>query len=460
MDAKCSSTITLMISSRGVTRARLFLPFVVLAAAAILSAAPQPRAARRVVLISVDGLSPAEYTTPTTAQIPAIRSLAARGAWSSGVRGVVPTVTYPSHTTLITGVTPAVHGIVDNRILDPEGRSASAWYWYADAIRVPTLPGVVHADGGIAAAVSWPVTVGMEIDFNIPEFWRSEHVESLSLMRALSRPRNILALVEAGRGAPFSWPFTDRDRTDMAKHLLGAVTRGILLLHLFEYDAVQHSSGPGSDAAIKSLERTDRYIAELVKIIEEQGERSETVIGIVSDHGFRTYDKQLNPNAAFKQDGLIATNDAGTITDWQAYYHSSGGGGFVYLKRPDDSALKTRVGNLLSKLKDDRTNGIEVIWTREDLDRLGAHPGASFGIAMADGYYSGQATNELRRTSGKRGGHGYDPAARDMNAAFIIAGNAVPRRGDVGMVRMTQIGPTLAGMLGLRLAPEADKPLW
>ena len=163
MDAKCSSTITLMISSRGVSRTRLFLLFVLLAAAATLSGAAQPRGVRRVVLISIDGLSPSEYTTATAAQIPAIRALAARGAWSSGVRGVVPTVTYPSHTTLITGVTPAVHGIVDNRILDPEGRSGSAWHWYAEAIRVPTLPGIVQADGGIAAAVSWPATVGMEI---------------------------------------------------------------------------------------------------------------------------------------------------------------------------------------------------------------------------------------------------------------------------------------------------------
>jgi predicted AlkP superfamily pyrophosphatase or phosphodiesterase len=246
----------------------------------------------------------------------------------------------------------------------------------------------------------------------------------------------------------------------MARHLLGVVTRGIVLLHLFEYDTVQHNSGPGSEAAIATLERTDRYIAELVKTIEEQDERQETVIAIVSDHGFRTYEKVLNPNTALKEEGLIATNTAGTITDWQAYYHSSGGGGFVYLKQPGDAALKTRVGSLLSKLKEDSQNGIDVLWTREELDRLGAHPGASFGMAMADGFYSGQATTGLRRSSGKRGGHGYDPAAREMHAALIIAGSAVPRRGDVGIVRMTQIAPTLAGLLGLRLAPEADKPIW
>ena len=90
-----------------------------------------------------------------------------QGAWAR-VTGVLPTVTYPSHTTLITGVLPAVHGILDNRIFDPEGLSQQAWYWYASAIKVPTLPGAVKARGLTAAGVSWPASVGMELDYNVP----------------------------------------------------------------------------------------------------------------------------------------------------------------------------------------------------------------------------------------------------------------------------------------------------
>ncbi len=45
------------------------------------------------------------------------------GAYAEGVIGVLPTVTWPNHMTLITGVPPAVHGIYDNRVPDPEGRS-------------------------------------------------------------------------------------------------------------------------------------------------------------------------------------------------------------------------------------------------------------------------------------------------------------------------------------------------
>jgi len=104
---------------------------------ALLAAEP----ARHVVLISIDGLRPSSYTSAAPAKIPTLRALAARGAFARGVVGVLPTVTYPSHTTMITGVPPAIHGIINNTWLDPEGRAAGAWYWYARAIQVQTLPG-------------------------------------------------------------------------------------------------------------------------------------------------------------------------------------------------------------------------------------------------------------------------------------------------------------------------------
>lgn len=436
-------------------------PLALAVVAVALTTAAQPTGPRRVLMISLDGLSPREYSAASKADIPAIRALAQRGAWSSGVRGIVPTVTYPSHTTLITGVAPAHHGIYDNRIFDPENRSDGAWHWYADGIRVVTLPAaVVRARRGAAGAASWPVSVGMDIDYNVPEFWRARHPEQLSLIKALSRPRNILSMIESGRGAPMSGPLTDRDRTDVAKYMLRAIPRGIVLLHLLEYDSAEHNQGPGSAASLATLERLDGYIGELVQTVEEQGARGDTVIAIVSDHGFRTYTQTLSPNALFKREGLLTTNDAGTITSWDAVYHSSGGSGFIYLKRPDDSALAARVDALLQQLKADQRHGIETIWRRADLTRLQAHPGGSFGIAMANGFYSSDDTSELLRTGKPRGGHGYSPEITEMNAALIVAGDSVPRRGDIGIVRMTQIAPTLARMLGVELNPQADKPLW
>ena len=104
---------------------------------------------------------------------------------------MLPTVTYPSHTTLITGVDPSVHGIYDNRIFDPEDKSDGAWFWYARNIKVPTLPMAARARGLRAAAVTWPVTIGMDLDYLAPEYIGSRHhEESLRMLRAISQPRD------------------------------------------------------------------------------------------------------------------------------------------------------------------------------------------------------------------------------------------------------------------------------
>ena len=136
------------------------------AGASLLAADRDPH----VLMISIDGLMASSYAAVSPSKIPAIRRLMSEGAYADGVIGVLPTVTYPSHTTLVTGVPPAVHGIVDNTMFDPEKKSGGASYWYARDIQVPTQLGAVHGRGWRTGAVSWPVTVGQEIDYHVPEF--------------------------------------------------------------------------------------------------------------------------------------------------------------------------------------------------------------------------------------------------------------------------------------------------
>src|SRR5229473_2404319 len=94
-----------------------------------------------VVLISIDGLKPDHVLDADKhgLKIPNLRSLVAEGAHATGVSGVLPTVTYPSHTTMVTGVSPAKHGIIANSPFDPYSKNLNGWYWYAEDIKVPTL---------------------------------------------------------------------------------------------------------------------------------------------------------------------------------------------------------------------------------------------------------------------------------------------------------------------------------
>ena len=123
---------------------RLALRVLLVAAALILPgpvAAQQPVQTPLLLMISIDGLRP-DYVTAADAhgaKIPNLRRFLTEGAFAQGVLGVIPTVTYPSHTTLITGVWPARHGILANVVFDPLRENQSGWYWYTEDIRVPTL---------------------------------------------------------------------------------------------------------------------------------------------------------------------------------------------------------------------------------------------------------------------------------------------------------------------------------
>jgi predicted AlkP superfamily pyrophosphatase or phosphodiesterase len=428
-------------------------------AAAVLVPAGAADDLPRVLLISIDGLMPSRYTSAGPAKIPTLRRLMARGIHADGVVGVMPSVTYPSHTTLVTGVLPAVHGIYDNRILDPEGRSNAGWYWYASDIKVPTLAQAARARGLRAGAISWPVTVGMELDYLVPEFWRSNHPESAKLLAAVSSPRDLLEAAQISYGQPFAWPQTDRDRTEIAKFIIRTYQPHVLLLHLLELDGAQHETGPSSDAALAALERADGYVGEILDALQSNGLAERTNVAIVSDHGFLPIERQLQPNAAFKQDGLITVNDEGAIASWQAYFHSSGGSGVVFLANPNDAALRARVLATLERIKADPSNGVRSIWTREELDAMGAWPGASFGLDVVDGFYSSAAHDQLVAPSRSKGGHGFDPSRPALRASFIAAGPAIARRGSVGTIRLTQVAPTLARILGVGLSPLADTPL-
>ena len=186
------------------------------------------------------------------------------------------------------------------------------------------------------------------------------------------------------------------------------------------------------------------------------GRSDRTHVAVVSDHGFLPVTTQLQPNAALKQAGLLTVGARGNVDTWRAYFHSSGGSGFVYVK---DAADRPRVQQLLMDLKKDPTNGIREVWTAEGLAAKGSHPDAAFGLDVIDGFYTGGDHDVLLKPATSKGGHGFDPARPALHSSFILAGPSVQARGSVGVIRMTQIAPTLASILDVTLSPAAAAPV-
>jgi predicted AlkP superfamily pyrophosphatase or phosphodiesterase len=293
----------------------------------------------------------------------------------------------------------------------------------------------------------------------VPEILRSQHRENLDLMAALSSPPRVMESYAHSTGTPLAWPPTDADRAGLAAWMMRTFQPNLLLLHIFDSDSAAHTFGPDAPEALAAVERADVEVGRVLEAVSQAGLSDQTNVVIVSDHGFLPVQKQLQLNFVFKREGLLTTNERGQVTGWEAAFHSSGGAGFVYLKRPDDRALVSRVAGLLDQLAADPSNGIEKIWSQAELRQAGAHPEASFGLTMKPGFYTGWGRDALLIDTVSKGGHGFDPALPELKATLIMAGPDVPKAGDLGLVSMTRIAPTVAKWFDVQLSPEADRSL-
>jgi predicted AlkP superfamily pyrophosphatase or phosphodiesterase len=431
--------------------------------AELLPAAPPGAPGRRLVLVSVDGLMPDYYLRADALglKVPHLRRLMKEGAWARGVVGVLPTVTYPSHTTLITGVPPRVHGISGNTVFDPLRRAGEAWQWFARDIKVPTLVSAARARWLTTASVSWPVSVGLGTDWNVPEFWRpgSSHEVDLELLDALSTP-HLLDDVARHRGRPLAWPVKDEDRVDTAVFLLDVHRPDLLLLHIFASDTAQHDFGPLSPEAKAAVEESDSSLGRLRDALERGGVAASTVFAVVSDHGFLPISETLRPNVLLKEAGFLTLDAGGKPTDWRAAFHANGGSASLVLKDPGDQEALSRVRGLFDAKRAEAGSGIARILDAREVEAMGGALGVSLVLDAKEGFsFSDSLDGAWVSPSRGKGHHGYAPDRPEMNAAFLVAGPGLSLRGDLGVVRMTAIAPTLARALGVSLGPEAEPPL-
>ena len=290
---------------------RLLCVLVTLLAAPVFAQKPAVSAQKTtVLLISIDGLRPDAITHADEhhLKVPNLRRFLAEGTYATGVRGVVPTLTYPSHTTLVTGVVPAVHGITSNTTFDPLFENQVGWFWYAEQQHARTLWQAAHDAGMVTANLNWPVTVDAPgIDYNLPEYWRASTPDDLMLMRALARPLGLEQQLEADLG-PYVDGNTltiasDQTRTRFALAMLRRYHPGFFAVHLSALDEEEHLSSPFSAKSNEVLEAIDSMIGQLREAAVQVNPAA--VVAIVSDHGFAQTDFHTNLYAPLIKAGLL-----------------------------------------------------------------------------------------------------------------------------------------------------------
>jgi predicted AlkP superfamily pyrophosphatase or phosphodiesterase len=418
-----------------------------------------------VLLISIDGLRP-EYVLDSATfggRLPHLRRMVRDGAFATGVRGVVPTVTYPSHATLLTGVSPAKHGILANTTFDPMLRNQGGWYWYASDIRVPTLWDAARGAGLRTASVHWPVSVGAPIDVNLPQYWRAGTPDDRKLIRVLSTP-GLLDRLERELG-----PYADgadetiegdENRARFAARILELERPRFMTTYFTALDHEQHERGPLGPAnrgAMLVLERIDAIVGRLTEAATRTG-GTDAVVAVVSDHGFAPAARELNLFPALLDAGLISADSSGHVTAWEASIWPAGGSVAVVVKDTANAAARRRVREVMQRLAADASMGIERLVEPDELARRGAFTGVELLLALRPGFTSGsKVISTLLPQATVRGMHGYWPDEPSMRSAFFIRGNDVPRGRSLGEIDMRSIAPTLASLLGVTLS-MAEQP--
>jgi arylsulfatase A-like enzyme len=424
---------------------------------------------QHVVLITIDGF-PAYMLADPKLSVPNIRKLAQSGAMAEGMRPANPTVTWPNHTTLVTGLRADQHGVLYNGVLvrgapgapvkvDPR-RDKS------ELVAVPTIVDRFHDSGLSTAAIDWPCTrnsKSLDIDFpDSPEPLSHSTPEFVRLMVE----RGILP---DGKDATFSGmngPARDEVWTRAACLAIEEKKPNFLLLHLLNTDGIHHRYGPQSTASLTALALADTFVGRVVDALEAAGIRKNTTIIVAADHGFAVSTNILQPNVLLKKAGLLEVDAKNQIIRARAQVVPEGGTGMLYLTNPE-----TKEADLKKVLEilGGKSEMLEILtpdqYASEGLPSPGANPHmADLTLIARDGYcVSGSAAgDEFLAHPGLQtnlGYHGYVASNSKMNAIFVASGRGIKQGAKLGVIENVDVAPTIAHLLGQPLPQSAGKIL-
>jgi predicted AlkP superfamily pyrophosphatase or phosphodiesterase len=394
---------------------RVLLALAVLLAPGVAGRAQAATSDEPLIVISIDGFR-AEYSdrhlTPTLA------ALAADGAHAKAMHPSFPSVTSPNHYTLMTGLRPDHHGIVDNGFIDPaipgerfgedSKDSADPRFW-----NEATPLWVTAANAGLRTAEShWP---GGKVRVKNTDF--TYHDTSPDRTPPDAQTATVLNWVDL--------PANKRPQ--------------LILLHYDPVDAMGHLFGPDSPQVNAAIGQVDAAIGKLVDGLQTRGVYQRTNIVIVSDHGMT--DLTANPpgyvlDTLLNLDNVTVSIEGADAGIWPKPGHEA---------EVEKALIATPHPHM-------------TCWHKKDIPanlHYGTNPRVPPILCLGDLGWSIVTQATLNKYSGHlRGNHGYDPAFPDMWAVFFAHGPAFKHGVTLEPFDNVDVYPLLAKLLDVR--PQAN----
>ncbi|HET7777070.1 MAG TPA: ectonucleotide pyrophosphatase/phosphodiesterase [Rudaea sp.] len=393
--------------------ARLLCASALGALAACAPHAPKPPAYSPLILISIDGYR-ADYLA--RGKSPALAALAASGVRAEALRPAFPTLTFPNHYTIVTGLYPDHHGIVNNRMVDPAiavpfvykdaATIGNAAWWGGEPLWVS-----VEKQGLHAATVFWPGS-DVAIDGVRPERWLKFDI-TLSSEARVAQALLWLDLPEPQRPAFVTIYFDEVDRTS-------------------------HTFGPGSAQADAAVARVDAALAHLLDGLKQRGLADTANLVVLSDHG----QAPAGPDKVEVLDRTIDMKDVDLISTGVLAGLAAKPGHEARVERallaPHDHMRCWKKSSVPARL------------------HYGSNPRIPPLLCLADDGWIINTQEVMDKPDHKisLGEHGYDNEDPAMGALFVAHGPAFKRGLVVPEFDNVDIYPLLAAILGIKAQPN------
>jgi len=370
------------------------------------------------ILVSLDGFR-ADYLGRY--QPPTLTALAADGVRARWMTPSYPSLTFPNHYTIATGLYPEHHGIVSNDIYDPvfdamfglskRAEVQNSRWWGGEPIWI-----TAEQQGQKASATFWPGSEA-NIKGSRPTHWK-----------------------------PYDDKVSDEDRVDSLLSLLdlpGSERPTFLTLYFSDVDHAGHSFSPSSPEVAQAVSVVDQALERLVRGLKSRNLYSRVNIIVVSDHGMAP----VPPGNVVILDDYFQAKDARQIV-W-------GGELTNIFARPgeEEKVFRSFRSNELAHVRCYRKQNVPLRFHYRDSQRIGAV------VCMADEGW--RMTSRARyeeerkkpdRPTHTRGAHGYDNLLPSMRAVFIAHGPAFRRNAVVGAFRNVDVYNIMARVLRLQAA--------
>jgi predicted AlkP superfamily pyrophosphatase or phosphodiesterase len=397
--------------------------------------------AKHVIFITIDGFRP-DFYLDSEWQTPNLRALMKDGAYAKGVNSVFPSMTYPSHATIVTGVQPAKHGVFYNNMFTPDGAPQQP-YWQDSSIHAPTIWKAAKDKGMTVASLYWPVSANAPVDYNIPDIGGLGD----GVREQYSLPQGFYAEVkkEVFGGVDKIDAGKNQNIGKIAAYVIKKSKPELMTIHVFSVDGAEHAVGRSGTRVQEAVADADAAVGIIVDALKDAGIWDSTVLLVGGDHGFYDVKKTISPNVWLKEAGLITDLKTG---DWKAQFNTVGGSAYLYLKDPSDKATAQKVKALLAAQPDSVKQYYRII-TKEQLTKGGYNPNVAFALTGEhDAAFNPAITGDAVK-SGKGGTHGHFPDTKNIRTGLIAHGPGIRKGAVIEEMNLRDMTPIMVKLLGI-----------